>query len=248
MIENNPPDAIGRKGVKFINCGMPPLFWFFLASPPLAASPRAAVDLKSACANEAGMLCSEVKNDPAALRACLLEQQDSLMAGCRGALFPNSPAKGKRAPAPVPDEPEFLESGFEAQNARAFHAKAKAGNAEAANDLANMINQGRGVKNNGALALRWFLEAANKGHSGAQYTLGFFYETGRAGPIDNAEAYAWYYAYAGSNPASRSGPFPTYSQFEPAIIKKLKKLEALLSHAEVSAARERGERAARPSR
>lgn len=238
---------------KFIECGMVPLFWLGLATLSLAAAPRAAKsaapeDLKSACANEIGMLCSEVEDDPAALRACLLEQQDSLLAGCRGALFPNRPAKRKTAPAPVPDELEFLESGSEAQNARAFHAKAKAGDTEAANNLANMINQGRGVKKNDAQALRWFLEAANKGHSGAQYTLGFLYETGRAGPIDNAEAYAWYYAYAGSNPASRSGPFPTYSQFEPAIIKKLKALEALLSPAEVSAARERGERASRQGR
>ena len=64
--------------------------------------------------------------------------------------------------------------------------------AEAHFQLGLKHGNGDGVPKDGAEAARWFLKAAEQGHTGAQLLLGAAYGLGEGVPKDDAEAARWY--------------------------------------------------------
>jgi uncharacterized caspase-like protein len=55
-----------------------------------------------------------------------------------------------------------------------------------------MYENGRGVNQDYAEALKWYRKAADQGYADGQYALGFMYENGRGVTQDYAEALKWY--------------------------------------------------------
>ncbi len=53
-------------------------------------------------------------------------------------------------------------------------------------------DDGAGVRENDAEAVKWYLSAANQGEFSAQYALGVMYESGEGVPTDYVQAYKWY--------------------------------------------------------
>ena len=85
---------------------------------------------------------------------------------------------------------------------------AEQGNAEAQFNLGVMYNQGDGVPEDHAEAVRWYQMAAEQGYAVAQCILGFMYDQGDGVPEDDAEAVRWYQmaaeqGYAGAQYQSR---------------------------------------------
>jgi len=68
---------------------------------------------------------------------------------------------------------------------------AKAGNADAQNNLGDMYSDGEGVPQNYGEAVRWYRLAAEQEYSWAQYNLGWMYLHGEGLPQDNVEALNW---------------------------------------------------------
>jgi TPR repeat protein len=54
-----------------------------------------------------------------------------------------------------------------------------------------MYRQGTGVSQDNALAVHWYLKAAEQGHAEAQYNLAVMYETGSGVPMDLVQACKW---------------------------------------------------------
>jgi TPR repeat protein len=73
-----------------------------------------------------------------------------------------------------------------------FLPLAEQGNARAQNYLGLMFEDGRGVPQGDAEAVRWYRLAADQGNAWAQNNLGVMYRTGRGVPQDDAEALRWY--------------------------------------------------------
>ena len=69
---------------------------------------------------------------------------------------------------------------------------AKQGNADAQFNLGVMYENGEGVRQDDAEAVRWYRQAAEQGLAQAQYNLGVEYETGRGVHQDLALAQEWY--------------------------------------------------------
>jgi len=69
---------------------------------------------------------------------------------------------------------------------------AEQGNAIAQYNLAVMYDEGQGVPQNQAEAMKWYRLAADQGHARAQYTLGNIYHEGRGVKQNDAEAFNWY--------------------------------------------------------
>jgi TPR repeat protein len=57
-----------------------------------------------------------------------------------------------------------------------------------------------------SVALRWYIEAAMKGHIKAQLKVGRMYEEGRGRKKDDLEAFGWYLNAAKKGPITP--PFP----------------------------------------
>ena len=55
-----------------------------------------------------------------------------------------------------------------------------------------MCDNGYGVLQDDAEAVRWYRLAADQGHAKAQYNLGVMYDNGDGVPQDYAEAVSWY--------------------------------------------------------
>jgi TPR repeat protein len=55
-----------------------------------------------------------------------------------------------------------------------------------------MYKYGRGVPQDGKLAVQWYREAANQSHAHAQYILGVMYYNGQGVPRDYKLAVQWY--------------------------------------------------------
>ena len=55
-----------------------------------------------------------------------------------------------------------------------------------------MYDNGEGVPEDDAEAVKWFRMAAQQGQAGAQFNLGVMYAYGRGVPEDYVRAYAWY--------------------------------------------------------
>ncbi len=73
----------------------------------------------------------------------------------------------------------------------ALAASAEAGNARAAQLIADMYASGRGVVANPGMALQWRLRAAELGDPGAQFTVGVQYLQGSGVPRDANQAAYW---------------------------------------------------------
>ena len=71
-------------------------------------------------------------------------------------------------------------------------ALADQGNAAAQSNLGYMYDNGEGVPENDAEAVRWFRKAADQGLANAQYNLGIMYATGEGVPENNIRAYVWF--------------------------------------------------------
>ena len=71
-------------------------------------------------------------------------------------------------------------------------ALADKGDAYAQNNLGFMYDNGRGVPENDAEAVKWFKKAAAQGRADAQYNLGVMYDNGSGVPENDAEAVKWY--------------------------------------------------------
>ena len=75
--------------------------------------------------------------------------------------------------------------------AKLFRPLAEEGNAEAQFALAEMYDEGEGVAEDHAQALRWYRLAAGQGYAAAQTALGRIYSTGAVVSQDFAEAFKW---------------------------------------------------------
>jgi TPR repeat protein len=69
---------------------------------------------------------------------------------------------------------------------------AEQGNATAQYNLGFMYNNGEGVPQDDAEAVKWYRLAAEQGNAGAQKNLGVMYQIGKGVPQDDAEAVKWY--------------------------------------------------------
>ena len=69
---------------------------------------------------------------------------------------------------------------------------AEQGNARAQNNLGVMYENGKGVPQNIAEAVKWYRLAAEQGHGGAQNNLGLIYAIGRGIRRDPIRAYMWF--------------------------------------------------------
>ena len=59
-------------------------------------------------------------------------------------------------------------------------------------NLGVMYDNGDGVPENDAEAVKWYRKAADQGHASAQYNLGVMYSNGEGVPENDAEAVKWY--------------------------------------------------------
>ncbi len=80
-----------------------------------------------------------------------------------------------------------------------FMPMAKAGDPFAQHNVAVMFDDGRGVPENYALALKWYLRAADQGLADSQFMAGMIYAAGRGRPQDPAQAYCFLSLAAAGN-------------------------------------------------
>jgi TPR repeat protein len=73
-----------------------------------------------------------------------------------------------------------------------FKPMAEQGLPKAQYNLGDMYDNGRGVPQNFAEAMKWYRKAADQGDAPAQYSLGALYYNSRGVPQDYAEAMKWY--------------------------------------------------------
>ena len=71
-------------------------------------------------------------------------------------------------------------------------AAAKQGDAYAQFNLGVMYDNGMGVPENDAEAVKWYRKAADQGDASAQYNLGLMYAHGRGVPENSIRAYVWW--------------------------------------------------------
>ena len=69
---------------------------------------------------------------------------------------------------------------------------AERGDAAAQHNLGWMYEEGRGVRQDDAEAVRWYRQAADQGQATAQNNLGWMYDQGRGVRQDRALAQEWY--------------------------------------------------------
>ena len=72
-----------------------------------------------------------------------------------------------------------------------------------------MYDQGIGVPENDAEAVKWFRLAAEHGHINAQINLGVMYVNGEGVPQNNIRAYVWYSVAAAQGQALPQGGIET---------------------------------------
>ncbi len=80
-----------------------------------------------------------------------------------------------------------------------FRKKAEAGDVRAQVALARAYENGEGIAQNDALAVKWYRAAADQGDAQAQNDLGVMYRLGRGVEKDYAQARAWYVKAARQN-------------------------------------------------
>jgi uncharacterized protein len=69
---------------------------------------------------------------------------------------------------------------------------AEQGDASAQNNLGVMYDQGQGVPQDYAEAVKWYRKAAEQGHAKAQSNLGVMYGNGQGVPQDYVQAHMWW--------------------------------------------------------
>ena len=74
----------------------------------------------------------------------------------------------------------------------ALTSRAQKGNADAQNSLGLMYDNGQGVPQNHAEAVKWYRLAADQGDARAQFNLGFVYADGQGVPQSDVIAHMWY--------------------------------------------------------
>ena len=83
-----------------------------------------------------------------------------------------------------------------------MHEKAEAGDAETQLELGWMYQTGRGIGQDDAQAVQWYLKAAEQGLASAQCNLGMMYMEGRGVERDAREAVDWFHRAAAQGHAS----------------------------------------------
>ena len=78
------------------------------------------------------------------------------------------------------------------ERARVLQPLAEKGQADAAYELGQLFETGRGVAADPAAAARLYRRAADQGHAAAQFRLGRLFETGQGGVRDPETAARWY--------------------------------------------------------
>jgi TPR repeat protein len=112
------------------------------------------------------------------------------------------------------------------------------GHAAAQLDIANMYENGRGVKQDNAEAVKWTLKAAEQGNSLAQLNMGQMYKNGWGVNQDNVQAYMWYsisVAAGNKDAASKTGSIA--ATMTPEQIAQAKRLAAAWKPTLAAAAR-----------
>ena len=98
-------------------------------------------------------------------------------------------------PAPTPDKQAT--SAVTAAELAATKKEAESGDATAQYNLGVMYQDGQGVPQDDAEAVKWTRLAADQGLAVAQENLGFIYRDGQGVAQDDVEAYAWFSVAAG---------------------------------------------------
>ena len=70
--------------------------------------------------------------------------------------------------------------------------RAEQGDADAQFNLGFRYDNGEGVPEDDAEAVKWYRKAAEQGYAKAQYNLGLMYDNGEGVPEDDAEAVKWF--------------------------------------------------------
>jgi TPR repeat protein len=107
------------------------------------------------------------------------------------------------AGGPAPGSASTLATGPQGQEAakparltaseiRQLQAKAEAGDSTAQSALGKAYQDGNGVPQNDAMALKWFRKAADQGDAAAENNLGVMYRMGSGVERDKEEAVRWY--------------------------------------------------------
>ncbi len=84
---------------------------------------------------------------------------------------------------------------------KTLRARAEQGDAVTQYNLGAMYNNGEGVTQDYAEAVRWYRKAAEQGYAFAQYSLGNMYELGLGVEQDSAQAVHWFREAAGQGEA-----------------------------------------------
>ncbi|MDF0644172.1 MAG: tetratricopeptide repeat protein [Nitrospira sp.] len=85
----------------------------------------------------------------------------------------------------------YLKGNYE-KSAKELESLANLGDARAQYNLGLLYDQGLGVPQSDALALRWYTQAAEHGEPRAQYNLGIMYMNGQGTTPDPVLAYYWF--------------------------------------------------------
>ncbi|HBF37584.1 MAG TPA: hypothetical protein DDW50_09715 [Firmicutes bacterium] len=100
---------------------------------------------------------------------------------------------------------DYYQAGNYTEAAKCFITASELGVAQAQNILADMYENGRGVKQSNPLAVKWMTKAAEQGYALAQSNLGLIYEEGKIIAKDYNEALKWYRKAAAQNNAIAMG-------------------------------------------
>ena len=121
----------------------------------------------------------------------------ALLVAVLGFVAPSRDAWAQDARATFDEAVRSELHGGEAASQAAFELylnAAQAGLPEAAFNIAVLLDSGRGVEKDVALAATWYARAAAQGHGRAAYNLGQLYETGDGVPRNADLAHAWFAA------------------------------------------------------
>ena len=113
----------------------------------------------------------------------------TLAAGASVTVSAAVPADPAPADPPRPDPPEIEVT---ALHLTALRELAEAGDAEAQTELGERYEDGRGVRQDYAVAVSWFRRAADQGQAPGQAALGFMYFRGFGVAQDDTEAVRWF--------------------------------------------------------
>ena len=86
----------------------------------------------------------------------------------------------------------IISNAFAAPNFEETMAAAKDGDAIAQYNLGVMYDNGRGVPENKAEAVKWYRKAADQGDADAQFNVGVMYANGDGVPENDIRAYVWW--------------------------------------------------------